>query len=63
MDRLSDLDRMLWDLCWLRESSDRRRVGWLREPPQTIRPVFCEVLIEWDDVDSSPEGAVEARRC
>ena len=60
MHLMEILDGLLGDLHWLRESAAlRRRARSLgsRQPPAT-RPLFFEVVIEWDDtmLDAASES-------
>ena len=60
MHELDLLDGMLREVDWLRESAtQRRRMRSLRSgQPASVRPLFCEVVIEWDDatLDSAAES-------
>jgi|GEM_PF-4935618 len=56
---MDELDRLLRDLRWLRESVALRRRArslWSGQPTAG-RPLFCEVVIEWGDatLDSDTE--------
>ena len=48
---MDELDGLLRDLRWLQESATlRRRTQSLGQGhPAMVRPLFCEVVIEWDD--------------
>ena len=63
MHAMEMFDGLLRDLHWLRASAAlRRRTRSLWPgPPAGVRPLFCEVVIEWDDVPS--DGAAESFGC
>jgi len=63
MHAVEILDGLLRDLCWLRESATLRRRTRSLWPGQAaaVRPMFCEVVIEWDDATSA--GIAESAEC
>jgi hypothetical protein len=63
MHAVEILDGLLRDLCWLRESTTLRRRTRSLWPGQAaaVRPMFCEVVIEWDD--SMSDGHEEPITC
>ena len=63
MHELMLLDGLLRDLVWLRESVIlRRRTRSLGSGhSDTARPLFCEVVIEWDD--ATLDGPAELVGC
>jgi hypothetical protein len=60
---MDELDGLLRDLRWLQESATlRSRTRSLGQGhPAMVRPLFCEVVIEWDD--STLGGTAESIGC
>jgi hypothetical protein len=60
---MDELDGLLRDLRWLQESTTFRRRTRRLWPEQAaeVRPMFCEVVIEWDDAMS--DGHEEPITC
>ena len=60
---MDELDGMLRNLRWLQESATLRRRTrslWSGQAA-AVRPLFCEVVIEWDD--STLDGVAESIGC
>lgn len=63
MHAMEILDGMLRDLGWLQESATVRRRTWSlwSRQPAAVRPLFSEVVIEWDEATS--ESSAELVGC
>jgi len=63
MHAMEILDGLLQDLHWLRESATLRRRTrslWSGQP-SVVSPLFCEVVIEWDN--ATADGSAELITC